>query len=178
MDIAEQIRTDPDAGARSLMADFGPGLHAFALQLCGNRADADDLYMRTMETALARIGEQRGPSFAAWLRSICANLRRMDLRRGGVPVVEAEVLERIPDERASPAEEAGARSDADAVRDAISRLPSRRHAMILLRYWGGLSQREVASCLGVSEGTVKRFLSEARAFLRNELRRLMEGGAK
>ena len=50
--------------------------------------------------------------------------------------------------------------------------------MILLRYWGGLSQREVASCLGVSEGTVKRFLSEARAFLRNELRRLMEGGAK
>jgi len=41
----------------------------------------------------------------------------MDLRRGGVPVVEAEVLERIPDERASPAEEAGARSDADAVRD-------------------------------------------------------------
>jgi len=97
MDIAEQIRTDPDAGARSLMADFGPGLHAFALQLCGNRADADDLYMRTMETALARIGEQRGPSFAAWLRSICANLRRMDLRRGGVPVVEAEVLERIPE---------------------------------------------------------------------------------
>ena len=42
MDIAEHIRTDPEAGAR---------------RLCGNRADADNLYARTLERAVAHIAE-------------------------------------------------------------------------------------------------------------------------
>ena len=40
MDIAEQIRTDPDAGARRLVADLGPGLYAFALRMRGTRRTA------------------------------------------------------------------------------------------------------------------------------------------
>ena len=79
MDIAEQIRTDPEGGSRRLVAELGAGLYALALRLCGNRADAEDLYVRTLETAVAKIAEQRGPFFSAWLRAICLNLRRGDV---------------------------------------------------------------------------------------------------
>ena len=81
MEIATHIRTDPEAGARRLLDEFGPGLYALALRLCGNRADADDLYLRTLERAVERIAERRGPAFGAWLRAIRLNLRRSDLRR-------------------------------------------------------------------------------------------------
>ena len=178
MDSAEQIRTDPDAGARRLVADLGPGLYAFALQLCGNRTDADDLYMRTLETALARISQQRGPSFPAWLRAICANLWRMDKRRSGVPIAQEETLETVPDKGPSPAEAAEAQSDAAAVRIAVARLPARYLKPVLLRYWGGFSHPEIAARIGVSEGTVKRLLFEARELVRAELERSLERNRK
>lgn len=174
MDIAEQIRTDPDAGARRLVADLGPGLYAFALQLCGNRTDADDLYMRTLETAVRRIGRQRGPAFSAWLRSICMNYWRMNRRRRSVPIEPESELDAVRDKGPTPAEAAEAQSDSDAVRAAVARLPARYLKPVLLRYWGGLSQPEVAARIGVSVGTVKRLLSEARELLRAELERSLE----
>ena len=178
MDIAEQIQTDPDAGIRRLMTDLGPGLYAFALQLCGNRADADDLYMRTLEAAVRRIGQQRGPTFSAWLRSICANFWRMDRRRRNVPIDPETSLETIQDKGPSPVEAAEAQSDAAAVRAAVARLPERHLKPVLLRYWGGFSQPEIAARIGVSEGTVKRLLFEARELVRAELERSLERNRK
>ena len=178
MDIAEQIRTDPDAGARRLVADLGPGLYAFALQLCGNRTDADDLYMRTLETAVRRIERQRGPAFSAWLRSICTNYWRMDGRRRSVPIEPESELDAVRDKGPTPAEAAEAQSDSDAVRAAVARLPARYLKPVLLRYWGGFSHPEIAARIGVSEGTVIRLLFEARELVRAELERSLERNRK
>lgn len=114
MDIAEQIRTDPEGGSRRLVAELGAGLWALALRLCGNRADAEDLYVRTLETAVAKIAEQRGPFFSAWLRAICLNLRRSDLRRADLPADRSVAPESIPGESPTPLDETAARADAAA----------------------------------------------------------------
>ena len=169
MDIAEQIRTDPEGGSRRLVAELGAGLWALALRLCENRADAEDLYVRTLETAVAKIAEQRGPFFSAWLRAICLNLRRSDLRRAGLPADRSAVPESIPDESPTPLDETAARADAAAVRDAVARLPERLRAPVLLRYWDGLSHAEIASALGVPETSSRLLLTQARAVLRAEL---------
>ena len=56
---------------------------------------------------------------------------------------------------------------------AVSRLPPRQREAIVLRYYAGLPEQEVAAAMGVSRGTVKsttaRGLAALGRILREEL---------
>jgi len=52
------------------------------------------------------------------------------------------------------------------LRDAIRALPYRQRAVIVLRYYAGLSEREIAQALGCRPGTVKSLASRAFERLR------------
>jgi RNA polymerase sigma factor (TIGR02999 family) len=57
----------------------------------------------------------------------------------------------------------------DEALDALARLDLRKSRVVELRYFGGLSAEETAEVLGVSEVTVLREWSRAKAWLRREL---------
>ena len=57
----------------------------------------------------------------------------------------------------------------DEALDRLTEINPRRSQVILLRFFGGLTGAETAAALGVSEGTVERDWSLARAWLYNEL---------
>jgi RNA polymerase sigma factor (sigma-70 family) len=48
-----------------------------------------------------------------------------------------------------------------AVVDALSTLPPRQREVLVLRYYGGLSEAEIADATGISRGTVKSTASRA-----------------
>jgi len=173
MDIAEHIRLDPESGTRRLLSEFGPGLYAVALHLVSNEPSAaDDLYIRAMERAFERIAQFHGEGLFLWLRAILVSLRRMDLRRAGrrVPVVDDGIdLDSLSDETSEPLSEVLARSDADAVLAAVSRLPVRYREAVFLRYWSDLSVADVAGKLGIPVNTAKTHLARACALLRADL---------
>jgi RNA polymerase sigma factor (sigma-70 family) len=52
-------------------------------------------------------------------------------------------------------------SDRDAMLTALRSLSPRQRACVVLRYYEDLPVAEVAAVLGVGDGTVKRYLSEA-----------------
>jgi len=57
--------------------------------------------------------------------------------------------------------------------DALDRLADaspRAGKVVEMRYFGGMTDEEIAESLGISERTVKRDWRIARAWLRNELR--------
>ena len=56
--------------------------------------------------------------------------------------------------------------------EALQKWDERKHAVLELKYFSGLSREEIAAAMGVSLGTVKRDLSIAEAFLRRELEAL------
>ena len=56
--------------------------------------------------------------------------------------------------------------------DALSRIAPNLHRLVDMRYFAGLSVREISDVLGVSERTVERDWEKARGFLR----RLMDEG--
>lgn len=52
---------------------------------------------------------------------------------------------------------------------AVRRLPRRQREVLVLRYWSGLSEAEIAAALGVSRGTVKTSASRALASVEKNL---------
>lgn len=60
---------------------------------------------------------------------------------------------------------------ADHLGDAIDRLPPKRRAAIVLRYYADLSEAEIADALGVRPGTVKSLLHRGMAQLREVIER-------
>jgi len=90
--------------------------------------------------------------------------RRRYLKRGGeairVSLAEAEGLAQEPD------------TDVLALDEALDRLAvmdTRKSRIVELRYFGGLTVEQTADALGISEATVKREWTLARAWLRREL---------
>ncbi|PZS19251.1 MAG: hypothetical protein DLM57_04460 [Pseudonocardiales bacterium] len=102
-----------------------------------------------------QVGEPR-----AWLRravlSLCTSWVRRTVRARSVPMIALDE----------------SRHDLDASLDiwcALSRLPPRQRAAVVLRYVEDLSERDIAHALGCRMGTVKSTLSRARQTLRSEL---------
>lgn len=93
-----------------------------------------------------------------------ARARRSAKRGGGVRVVPLE-----------EAEEPSSENDLDllaleqALRE-LERLDARQSRVVELRFFGGLTIPEMAEVLGVSEATVSREWTSARAWLTRELR--------
>jgi RNA polymerase sigma factor (sigma-70 family) len=51
----------------------------------------------------------------------------------------------------------------------LAALPSRRREVLVLRYWLGLTEAEIAAVLGISTGTVKSTAARGLAALAREL---------
>jgi len=107
-----------------------------------------DAYVRTM-LVRAIVDERRRP----WRRE-SPGTPKLPAAGGGVA-----------DER-SPSE---AVDDQLLLADALARMPTRRRAVLVLRYYQGLSVEETATAMGCSTGTVKSQTARVLAALRELL---------
>jgi RNA polymerase sigma-70 factor (sigma-E family) len=131
--------------------------------LCGDWHQADDLVQSALVklyVAWPRLRNAKGPDAYAHRTLVRCYLdeRRRPWRR-------ESPVEAI-DER--PAGETGIDWVLD-LRAALSRLPARQRATLLLRYWADASVAETAEALRCSEGTVKSQTARALTALRSAL---------
>ena len=171
-----QQETDAELVARTRGGDLSAfevivdrhraALVALAAGRLGSLADAEDVAQDAFVQAYFRLHQLRKPeALPAWLRRLTDRLALMRLRRRREEPLEPERLERMRALRAAP-DDSGARGEA---REMLTRLPPMMRQAVALTYLAGYTSAEVASLLGVKEGTVKSRLSRARAFLREEL---------
>jgi len=116
----------------------------------------------------------RGPgSFSAWLFRIAHNEVAGYHRRAGraARVETLDAAADVRDDRATPDEAAESAERVRRVRRLVEALPPRRQEVILLKFFGGLPNREIAAILGLDERTVASHLCRALDDLE---RRLME----
>ena len=148
-------------GAAYLIEQYQMDVYNASLRILANPADAEDVTQDTFLAAFERMSTYRpGQALSPWLRAI-ARHRAIDLvrRRARAPEPElpaaAESVEKIALDRI----------EAERVRAALNRLPSRDRALLVLRYWEDQSVESVASSMGMTEGAARVALLRARRSL-------------
>jgi RNA polymerase sigma-70 factor (sigma-E family) len=86
--------------------------------------------------------------------------------RAGRRLWRREIPAADPPDRAATDDPYASLDVADAVFAALRELPAGQRVVLVLRYWAGLSEQEMAAQLGCSVGTVKSRASRAPATLR------------
>ncbi|MGC4111015.1 MAG: SigE family RNA polymerase sigma factor [Nocardioides sp.] len=147
-------------------AALWPRLVRTAYAVCGDLGVAEDAVQTAFAKAFRswrRIARLEAPE--AYLRKMAVNevLNDRRLARHRHEVTRAEP----PDTRRSTSAETALGSD--ELWRAVSTLPPRQRAVLVLRYYEDLSEQQIADALGCRPGTVKSQASAALTALRARL---------
>ena len=140
-----------------LVRHRGGALVRYATLLTGERREAEDLVQDALVKAFGQGRPLRDPAAAeAYVRrailTIFLDATRRRRRWSGVAHL-------LVDDREGPYLAAGDRID---VRHAIATLAPRLRACVVLRFYDDLTVPQIARDLDLAEGSVKRYLSDAR----------------
>jgi RNA polymerase sigma-70 factor (sigma-E family) len=141
-----------------------PALLRTAVYLCaGDEAAAEDLMQTTLVKAYVAWHKLRDSDKRnAYVRQIMV---RESYRRGAGHARDRNHVSESHD-RQVPAVD---RDDRLSLMPHLAALPRQQRAVVVLRYYEDLSERQIADALGCSPGTVKRHASRALATLRMRL---------
>lgn len=141
-----------------------------------DRQQAEDIVQDAFIRAFERINQLRpGNSFGPWFLSIVANdaLKAAARRRRWSPLADSsEALEAIldaPDATPGPEEVILYYESRAEIWAALGELSPEQRSLVVLRYYLGWREAELADWLGAPLGTVKWRLHEARRVLRQTL---------
>ena len=175
--LAGLRRKDREA-CTCLLKRFAPRLYRLALHLMGDPDEAEDALQEGFIQACAHIDDFEGrSSLGTWLHRIVRNAALGRLRRkslGTVPLAANDVptsgvQEVLVDRAEGPSDAVLARERGEVLERAIVALPDSLRAAFVLRDVEGMSTKESAAALGITESAVKVRLHRARLALRASL---------
>lgn len=163
----------------AMLDAHGAALRSMLRRLCGRRGDADDVFQETAARVWRNLPARQGlKNPRGWVMTIgyrafvdARGRRRREDGHG-----RYDELADPTAGRADPPDHAAERAEAfDRVQAAVAGLAEPVREVVVLHYLGGLSLRETAAAMGLSEGTVKSRLNAALGRLRGALEELGSG---
>ncbi|AMY11515.1 Sigma-W factor [Luteitalea pratensis] len=155
-------------------------LYAVAYRMLGHAEDAEDMLQEIFLLAFRKLSSFKGDaSLGTWLYRLgvnaCLDRLRSKARRNDQ---QTEWLDdELPPARATTEAGGGVLHRLDLER-ALRELPAGCRAAFLLHDVEGFEHREIASMLGIAEGTSKSQVHKARMRLRGLLGRVVTGGSR
>jgi RNA polymerase sigma-70 factor, ECF subfamily len=165
---------DPEAAMmRVLYDEHADALWRYVLRLTGDAARAEDVVQETLLRAWRHpeVVADRSRPARAWLFTVARNLVIDDRRSArfrnetGMPDVEKAA------DRAG-LDEVDAALDRLLISTALSELSKEHRAVVKRAYYQGMTTAQIASDLGIAEGTVKSRLHYAVRALRLHLQEM------
>ena len=147
-----------DQAARTRLLDYSrDDLTRFCYRYVGNVHEAEDAAQDVLVALTEREGWPQG-SFRAWLFRIARN-RCLDLikhRRGGRAGIGSYLGDsQLPSPRTGPRTAAMRHEEQEALRQQLALLSPDQAEVLVLRYFEGLSHKEIAEVLEVAESVVR-----------------------
>jgi RNA polymerase sigma-70 factor (ECF subfamily) len=163
-----------------LVDAYSAPIYRLGLRMLGTPQDAEDVLQNTFLNVLTHLSTFEGrSSLSTWLYRIAANEALMLIRKRK-PEVDLEPVDaegnaedllptQFADWSALPEEELLSGEGKKTLDQAIQTLPESMRIVFLLRDVEGLSIKETADALNLTETNVKTRLLRARMFLREQL---------
>ncbi len=172
--IAKARRGDADAFA-VLVTRYRDRVYRLVLGLLRDAGHAEDVTQETFIKAWFRLSTFTGSSaFYTWLYRVAVNAasdwRKRWSRRRALALEDGPLgPEAVPDRGPRPDRLAYGRELSVRIDEALSAMPEKFRAMIILRDFEGLSYEEIGRVLRIRKGTVESRLFRAREKLKDLL---------
>jgi len=181
------------AAFESLVSRHERQVYSLAFRLLQNPHDAEDVTQQAFLSAIKHLPGFRGEaSFATWIHRIATHAALKVIRkRRGLDMVSLEAAtepedgydgvahpEFIADWKLSPEQLVDRNETRRLLDEALAQLDEKHRLVFVLRDVEGLSVRETAETLGLSEANVKVRLLRARLQLREQLTRVLGDPAR
>lgn len=161
--LVRQFLQGDEGAFRTLHARHSPHLRALIRRILGaDHGELDDVVQDVWLSACRGMSTFRGnASLFTWLAAIGVRAAyRRAARRNDTDELKH-------DEHAAPAHDPTSAID---IERALSRLPARERAVVILHDIEGFTHDEIAAHLGIATGTSRNTLVQARAGLRRQMR--------
>ncbi len=180
-ELLQALKSGDRAAFAHLVETHSPAIYRLALRMLNNPQDAEDVLQETFIKAFQHIERFDGRArLSTWLYRIATNEALMLLRKRKVESIslEAPAGDAVPEEQepleivdwSHLPEKTLLTGEVRAyLEHAVRTLPESLKVVFLLREIEGLSTRETAEILQLSEAAVKTRLSRARLQLRELL---------
>ncbi len=176
----EALRQGDRAEFARLVETYSPMIYRLGLKMLADPQDAEDILQETFIKAYEHLEDFDGrSSLSTWLYRIATNEALMHLRRKRPEAISFDQPAQNDDDLQEPLhiidwcclpeEEFMSAETRAQLEAAIEKLPPGLRLVFLLRDVAGLSTREAAEVLNLSEVAVKTRLSRARLRLREAL---------
>lgn len=156
-----------------------------AFKITKNKEDALDILQESYMTVLDKIYDISNPeSFESWFNQIVANKARDYIKKKKASLFEFEEdedpVDFLPDDSTeySPHDNLDKKATLELVNEIIDELSEKDCLCVVLYYFNEMSIPEIASSVGIPEGTVKSRLFKSRKEIKNKVRALEENGVR
>ena len=165
-EIIDRVRNGDSCAFAAVVDSFRTSVYNLCYRMLNNNSgDAEDAVQEVFVKVWRNIDKyDERRTFSTWVLSIATNHCIDQIRKRRLPTVEIDetMEEIIPDRIPSPKRIVAEREQAEQVRILLDGLSEVDRAIIILRYWDDLSDREIGSAVGLSEAAVKSRLFRAR----------------
>src|ERR1700704_4883678 len=150
---------------RALYEQYANQIFRYCFHQLGSREEAEDAVQSTFLNAFRGIKRGIVPELeSAWLfkiaHNVCLSRRRTSWRRGRIESpADFDLVEELAPAPSRRADELM------GLQDVLEQMPENQRRAILLREWQGLSYREIAEELEVSQAAVETLIFRARRSL-------------
>lgn len=157
-DLVRRLKAGDERAFEELVAEYRERVHRIAWRFLRDDEGAEDVAQEAFVKVYKNIGrfEERS-SLYTWIYRITVNLALNRLKRDRfrqmVPL--GDVVPSDPRPEADPARLAIGSEIAERIDEAMRTLPEKQRAVFTLKFYEGLSHKEIAAIVGCSEGTSK-----------------------
>ncbi len=160
-------RAGDKAAADSLLQRYFASLHRFFRTKVGD--EVEDLVQQTLLGCIESCDRVTEGEFRAYLFGIARNRLYDRLRRRQAVDLDIDCIAHCG---TSPSQKVARNQQERLLLLAMQHIPVHSQIVLELAYWEGMSGREIAQVLDISEHTVRSRMARARAALRQRLNEL------
>lgn len=165
-DLIDRARAGDASAFGELLKRHYDFIYRVAFRWSGRQAEAEDIAQDVCVRIARAIGGYRGgAAFTTWLYSMTLNAAR-DLRRRELREAARDEAYKAHALSAASVGSSEAEEPADALWNAVRRLPDKQRDAVLLVYGEELSHARAADVMGISETTVSWHIHEAKKRLK------------